>query len=1031
MYQWTSTLFRIALVAIIFFIVLPGTASSQEQGDYRIGIAGFSFDPLAENYLYDAGRLSGDNLSAYRSQPNYYLVQLFGPAGPELMTRLRSVHGLALNEYIARFAYVEKLSPEALGRLETDPGIRAVIPFEPAFRIAPGIGQSKFRSEERRSLQGIWLRLVLFADAAPEPVVETLEALGATSIETSDNREVGGYLTIQFILPDRSAVSDIARSAGVRWIEEVPESDDDNGNTAGTMQSGTPGATPVWDIGIHGEGQTISVMEGGGANVNHCMFRDPVNPVGPAHRKVGLMTPSTSSHAHFVAGIAAGDDINNPGSGANRGNAWASQLIFVRGRSFLNMTTQLNTSAANGAFIHTNSWHGISVNGMNQATYDLTSNEVDTFVWNNEGHVVLGSMGNIGEEQGPPGTAKNAIGINAGTTFPNIMNVGDGNPGPTAGGRRKPDVVTPGCGITSAAFDGACGMQTRGCATSWATPAAAAASTLIRQYYVDGYYPGGSANPVNSLAQPTGALVKATLVNSAIDMTGIAGYPSNTEGWGLVRLDNSLYFDGDDHVLEIAEFSNSNGLTTGGSRIHTINVQDDGAPLIVTLVWTDAPGAAGAANPAVNDLNLQVISPDGSQAFLGNVFAGGVSVTGGAADSLNNVEQVLINTPALGLWNIVVDAAAVNVGNPGQGYAVVARAGRPPLEPEIQVPGNVVFGDVCAASVAVATLDVCNVGSADLEVSAITSSDPQFSITVPSGGFPVDIGPDMCFPFQATFNPVSAGPASTLFSVLSNDPDSPNTPVSGIGDGTAADIRVPGSTDFGFVSAWSAGERDVSVCNIGSCPLSVTAASTDCPDFTVDDSALPANLAASACLDLTVGFTPTLPGPHSCLLTVASDDPDSPMVDSALDARTPPAFSLHTGLADVHGALASTHDDGSTINLDFVHDVSANWGWDLRLGFTGLDGKAANPDIDIWSVGANAKYTFNPADPLRLFLNGGGGIHHFDPGDTELGLNLGLGLHFPLSRRFSLEATYNYHNAITASPDLRFDQLQLGILISF
>ena len=33
---------------------------------------------------------------------------------------------------------------------------------------------------------------------------------------------------------------------------------------------------------------------------------------------------------------------------------------------------------------------------------------------------------------------------------PNEMTVGDGNPGPTADGRRKPDIVTPGCAITSA-----------------------------------------------------------------------------------------------------------------------------------------------------------------------------------------------------------------------------------------------------------------------------------------------------------------------------------------------------------------------------------------------------------------------------------------------------------------------------------------------------------------------------------------------------------------------------------------------------
>lgn len=1017
------------LVAALVFTV--PAALAQQSRDYEIGIAGYLFDPLAAPRAADPKRLSGQALTEYQAEANYYLVQLYQPPTPEVTGRLRQAYGLRLTEYIPELAYIEYLAPELLDRLQQDDTIRAVVSFEPAFRLSPNVGNMKVRSTERKAMAGIWLRIVVFRDADPDAVMQALETLDVTQVETSDDRDVGGNVKIQFLLRDRDRVVDIARIKGVRWIEEVPESDDDNGNTAGSMQSGTAGITPVWDVGLHGEGQTISVMEGGGANINHCMYRDPVNPVGATHRKIGRVEASTNFHAHFVAGIAAGDDLNNAGSAANRGNAWASRLIFVRGRSSTNMTTQLTTSAANGAFVHTNSWHGINVNAMNQATYDVTSSEVDTFVWNNEAHVVLGSMGNIGEEQGPPGTAKNAIGINAGTATPNIMNFGDGNAGPTAGGRRKPDVVAPGCSITSAAFDGACGMTGFGCATSWATPAAAAASTMIRQYYVDGYYPSGSANPADAFSFTSGALVKATLINSAVDMTGIAGYPSNTEGWGLVRMDNSLYFNGDDHLLRVADFRNSNGLTTGGTRSHTINVTDDAAPLVVTLVWTDAPGAAGAMNPAVNNLDLRVVSPDGTQSFRGNVFAGGSSVTGGAADTLNNVEQVVIPTPAIGDWTILVDATAVNVGNPGQGYAVVARSARAPIEPDIQVPGDLDFADVCAGTSANDTLNVCNVGTANLDVSGISSSNPLFSISTPSGGFPVAIGPASCFPFQANFSPVSGGPANTTFSIMSNDPDSPVVLVQGDGNGTESNIALSGSTSFGTVSAWSSGEQDMQMCNTGACPLDVSAATVDCPDFTVDDSLLPTTLGPSACMDMTVAFTPTVPGPHSCTLTVNSDDPDTPAANTPLSARTPPAFSLHTGIADPHGALSATNEDGSTINLDFVHDVSPHWGWDVRLGVASLDGKPANPDVDIWSVLGNAKYTINPGAPLQLFLNGGGGVHHFDPGDTELGLNLGLGIKVPLSKRFSLEATYNYHNAVTASPDLEYDQLQFGLLISF
>jgi hypothetical protein len=48
---------------------------------------------------------------------------------------------------------------------------------------------------------------------------------------------------------------------------------------------------------------------------------------------------------------------------------------------------------------------------------------------------------------------------------------------------------------------------------------------------MDGFYPSGAATPGDAFT-PTGALVKAVLVNTCQDMTSISGYPSNQEGWG-------------------------------------------------------------------------------------------------------------------------------------------------------------------------------------------------------------------------------------------------------------------------------------------------------------------------------------------------------------------------------------------------------------------------------------------------------------------------------------------------------------------
>src|SRR5690606_31666305 len=158
-------------------------------------------------------------------------------------------------------------------------------------------------------------------------------------------------------------------------------------------------------------------------------------------------------------------------------------------------------------------------------------------------------------------------------------NFGDGNPAPTPDGRRKPDMFAVGCTVRSSRMGTACTVNQFGnCATSWATPAMAGAITLVRQYYLDGFYPTGTCIASNGFT-PTGALMKATLLNSTIDMTGVAGYPSNQEGWGVILMDNALFFAGDGRNSRVWDVRHSDGLLTGENHTYQINVAAAGQPL--------------------------------------------------------------------------------------------------------------------------------------------------------------------------------------------------------------------------------------------------------------------------------------------------------------------------------------------------------------------------------------------------------------------------------------------------------------------
>ena len=234
-----------------------------------------------------------------------------------------------------------------------------------------------------------------------------------------------------------SVIARIAAIPEVRVIDEVPEPSLDDANAAGTLQSGTPGTRSVWDQGLHGEGQVIGVLDGNTLDMAHCFFQDPgMAAPGPAHRKVMAVRNAAGrpvgAHHTFVAGLAAGDDFNNPGTTMGRGSAYNARLVSGTTADIASgsMLAELTAAAGAGATIHTNSWHDDDHGAGNPAPYNQTAVDVDTFTWDNEDHLVLGSAGNTGEEQGAPGTAKNAICCGAAQADPNEMNLGDGNPGP-------------------------------------------------------------------------------------------------------------------------------------------------------------------------------------------------------------------------------------------------------------------------------------------------------------------------------------------------------------------------------------------------------------------------------------------------------------------------------------------------------------------------------------------------------------------------------------------------------------------------
>jgi hypothetical protein len=503
---------------------------------------------------------------------------------------------------------------------------------------------------------------------------------------------------------------------GLVWADVQPPVRLQNSESVWRCQAGRPAATPVFDHGLHGEGQIIGIMDTG-IDIDHCHFADNLNglpalnddagiSVNPLHRKVLAVdfyweedwpAPGPGSwddhgHGSHVAGSAAGDDGADGRHQGFDGMAPAARLVIQDGGAAVDdcadlpglgcllrpLEPVLQQAYDQGARIHTNSW-GDEENFLPLGRYTERTADVDRFIWHHRDFLVFFAGGNAGPGDNTvisPATGKNVVGVGAtehGDVEPPCVATFTSR-GWTNDGRIKPDVVVPGRWVASTSSDRF--IDTMNCdtelksGTSMATPTAAGLAALVRQYFVDGFYPDGRPNPAMGFA-PSAALIKAALIASAVDLTtlgcsDVRPIPSRDQGWGMIQLDRVLHFADAPFRLLVTDRGGPFASSADAAVVSDFRLMSPG-PLKVVLVWTDPPSTSLAETNLVNDLDLVVAGPDGT--FLGNQFAEGVSVRGGSGDRLNNVEVVWRPEARPGRWTVSVDPH--RIAEPGQDFALI------------------------------------------------------------------------------------------------------------------------------------------------------------------------------------------------------------------------------------------------------------------------------------------------------------------------------------------------------------------------
>lgn len=603
-----------------------------------------------------------------------FLVQFRDAIQPDWRAQV-SERGVDLLYYVPEDAFLARchhVDYEALANL---PFVARILPYRPEHKMHAAVARGgKQVSDDEMPVA------ILLAPRAPHDEIST--ARMAMSAVRQDSKTHHGRILRGRVKASRMEM--LAQSEVVLWIEP------DRGmklfdeiSSALVAGSAEPGVLYTQSLGYDGSGVTVAVADSGLHNGDAETMHPDLEGRTPAFFAYGGLPDAADEHSHgtHVAGIVAGDGATGEadetsalyGLGVAPGASIVAQRIFDGAGNYYAPPSyeRLTRDATRaGAEIGSNSWGDDT-----QGRYDLSAMEFDGLVRDadsllagNQQYIMEFSAGNAGpgtQTIGSPAVGKNVIATGAAQNDRlEFIIYGDGadamadfsSRGPCEDGRIKPDLVAPGTWIASLQSASATDQYAWGSisasyqyqgGTSQAGPHVSGAAAVFVQYYRE----------TQTNTTPSPALVKAALINSAFDLDdsfGTGPIPNNDEGWGAVDLVEFVAGFRQYEFLDQAV-----RLSLGQVYEQRVLIDNPDEALKVTLVYTDVPGFPGAIPALVNNLDLEVLGPDG-KLYLGNQFLGGESMPDtGRPDPINNVEGVHLPQPVPGQYIIRVRAQNV------------------------------------------------------------------------------------------------------------------------------------------------------------------------------------------------------------------------------------------------------------------------------------------------------------------------------------------------------------------------------------
>jgi len=329
----------------------------------------------------------------------------------------------------------------------------------------------------------------------------------------------------------------------------------------------------------------------------------------------------------------------------------------------------------------------------------------------------------------------------------------------------------------------------------------------------------------------------------------------------------------------------------------------------------------------------------------------------GSGSLLLFVSVLLIILASLALSSCAGYTTAASGGNSTTGNPANPAAGV--LSPSVS---SLSFGNVAVGNVATQMVSVTNTGTATVKISQAVITGSGFEVVSGGGATSVPVGQSSNV--QVQFAPTAEGSDTATLAVMSDASNSPlGISLSGTGAGGALSAS-PSSANFGSLPVGASASIGVTVSNLGTAAVSITASSITGTGFSMSKLS-PQTLNPNQATSFTVTFAPTNAIAVTGSVSITSNAPGSPITIALAGTGTQPQIAANPTSVSF-GTVTDGTSNSQTITLENQGNATLTFS-QIAVAGTGFTETGLSTSTTIAAGGSTTfNAVFTPSSPTTV-----------------------------------------------------------------